>query len=118
MQIRNSNKALSVASLATLATAIALSAPVIERLIAAIWQWYKFAGYSNDGHISLSFNTGLIFSGLLAAIFGLALWFNRIATRRPAPRAKTWSFLAMCIVVAATAVYWLLGISSLNAWRA
>jgi len=117
MQTRET-KTLGIASLATLAAALALSLPVIERLIAAIWQWYKFAGYSNDGHINLSLNTGLLFSSLLAVTFGLALWFKRIAKRRHAPHARTLSFLAMSIVVAAGAAYWLLGISSLNAWRA
>ena len=118
MQGRESNKAIVAASLATLAAALALSVPVVERLVAAIWQWYKFAGYSNDGHITLSLKTGLLFSALLAATYGFALWFNQLAKRRAAFRAKNWSFLAMCIAVAALAAYWLLGMSSLNAWRA
>ena len=111
MQGRESNKALSVASLATLAAALALSVPVVERLSAAIWQWYKFAGYSNDGHITLRLKTGLLFSGLLAVTFGFALWFNQLAKRRAASRARSWSFLAMCIAAAVLAVYWLLGMS-------
>ena len=118
MQGRESDKALSAASLTKLAVALALSVPVVERLIAAIWQWYKFAGYSNDGHITLSLKTGLLFSGLLAVTFGLALWFNQLAKRRAASRAKSWSFLAMCIAAAVVAAYWLLGVSSLNVWRA
>ena len=118
MQTRETDKAINIASFATLAAALALSLPVIERLIAALWQWYKFAGYSNDGHISLSLNSGLFFSGLLAVTFDLALWFNRVAKRRPARRAQIWSYWAMCIVVAAATGYWLLGMSALNAWRA
>ena len=62
MQGREFNKAIAIASLATLAAALALSVPVVERLVAANWQWYKFAGYSNDGHITLSLKTGLLFS--------------------------------------------------------
>jgi hypothetical protein len=118
MQGRESNKAIAAASLATLAAALALSVPVVERLVAAIWQWYKFAGYSNDGHITLNLKTGLLFSALLTATFGFALWFNQLAKHRAAFRAKNLSFLAMCIAVATLAAYWLLGMSSLNAWRA
>ena len=118
MQTRETDKAINIASFATLVAALVLSLPVIERLIGALWQWYKFAGYSNDGHISLSLNSGLLFSGLLAVIFGLALWFNRIARRRSVPRAQIWSYRAMCIATAAAASYWLLGMSVLNAWRA
>ena len=118
MQSRESHKALSAASLATLAAALALSVPVIERLIAAIWQWYKFAGYSTDGHINLSLRTGLVFSGLVATTFWSALWFNQLAKRRAASRARTWSLLAMCIAATVIAAYWLLGLSSFNVWRA
>ena len=118
MRSRESHKALSAASLATLAAALALSVPLVERLIAAIWQWYKFAGYPNDGHITLSFGTGLFFSGLVAATFGFALWFNQLAKRRAASHARGWSFLAMCIAAAVAGAYWLLGLSSLNVWRA
>ncbi len=118
MTSRETYKALDIASLVMLCAAVALSLPVVERLIAATWQWYKFAGYSNDGHISLSLSTGLLFSGLLAATFGLSLWFNRMARRRRTPRAIGLSFWAMCIVGSASAAYWLLGVSSLNVWRA
>ena len=110
--------ALNIASLGTLLAALALAVPVIERGIAAIWQWYKFAGYSNDGHITLSLTTGLVFSGLLAVAFGLAAWFNRIAKRRSARRAESLSLFAMFVVVAAALAYWLLGTSGLNVWRA
>lgn len=118
MQGRESNTTITVASLATLVAALALSVPVIERFIDAIWQWYKFAGYSNAGHITLSLKTGLLFSALLATTFGSALWFNQLAKRRAALRARLWSFLAMCIAAAVAAAYWLLGVSSLNVWRA
>ena len=118
MQTREIGQPLNIASLAALAAAVALSVPVIERLVAAAWQWYKFAGYSNDGHISLSLNTALLFSSLLAATFGFALCVNRIAARRSARRALAWSLWAMYVTAAAAAAYWLLGLSSLNAWRA
>ena len=119
MPSRETEKAaLDIASLATLIAALALSVPVIERGMAAIWQWYKFAGYSNDGHISLSFNTGLVFSALLAVTFGLAASFHRIAKRRSDPRAESLSLFSMVVVVAVALAYWLLGISGLNVWRA
>lgn len=118
MQSSNFRKALSIASLATLVAALMLSAPIAERFIAAIWQWHKFAGYSNDGHVSLSLKTGLLFSGLLAVTFGFALWFNRLAKHCVAPRARNWSFLAMCVAATVVVAYWLLGVSGLNVWRA
>jgi hypothetical protein len=118
MQTREIEQPLSIASLAALVAAGALLVPVIERIVAAAWQWHKFAGYSNDGHISLSLNTALFFSSLLAATFGFALCVNRIAAQRSAHRALAWSLWAMYVTAAAAAAYWLLGLSSLNAWRA
>ncbi len=118
MQGRESSNAITAASLAALVAALTLLVPVAERLVAAIWQWYKFYGYSNDGHITLSFKTGVLFSAVVAAIFSLSLWFNQLAKRQNAICAKYISFLAMCIAAAAIAAYWLLGMSSLNVWRA
>jgi len=118
MQSRESNKALRLASGAALAAAFALSVPIVERLIAAFLQWYKFAGYSDAGYITLSLKTGFLFTGLLAATFGSALWFNRLAKRRTAPRAKGLSSLAMWVSAVVLVTYWLLGMSGLNVWRA
>jgi len=117
MQGHNFNNAIAVTSLVTLAAALALCIPVAERLLAAIWQWYKFAGYSDDGHISLSIEAGLLFSTLLAVLFLSGLWLYQLAKRRAAVHAKHWSFMAVCTAVAAAAGYWLLGASSLNVWR-
>ena len=117
MQSRSS-KSLNIAALAILLAALALSAPVIERVVAAAWQWFKFAGYSNDGQINLSLSTGLFFSGLLAAVFALALGLNHRARRHSAVRAIVWSRWAMYVVATVAVCYWLLGMSSLNAWRA
>jgi hypothetical protein len=118
MQLRVIGQPLNIASLAALAAAVALSVPVLERLIAAAWLWYKFAGYSNDGYINLSLKTGYLFSGLLATTFGFALCVNRIAARRSAHRAAAWSLWAMHVTVGVVVAYWLLGWSPLNAWRA
>ena len=117
MQTRSS-KALNIAALATLVAAAALSIPVMERTIDAAWQWYKFTGYSNAGHITLSLNTGLAFSGILATMFVLAFGINRRAKHQTATRALVWSRWAMYVAVAVAVGYWLLGMSSLNAWRA
>ena len=117
MQSRPS-KALDIFAIGTLLAALVLWVPVIERAIAAAKQWFKFAGHSNDGHITLSLNSGLIFSSVLAAVFVLAFGLNLRAKRHSATRALVWSRWAMYAVVAATACYWLLGMSNLNAWRA
>ena len=118
MQTRETNRRLTIASLVALVAALALSIPVFERVIAAAWQWYKFAGYSDNGHITLSLRTGLLFSGLLAVTFGASLLLNRLARHRSARHAAAWSLWAMLVVLAVTAAYWLLGVSGLNAWRA
>jgi hypothetical protein len=113
-----STKALSISAFATLLAALALSVPVIERAVAAAWQWYKFAGYSNAGYITLSLNTGLAFSGILAAVFALAFGINRRAGRQLAARGLVWSRWAMYVAASVAICYWLLGMSGLNVWRA
>ncbi len=106
-----------ILSLAMLATASALALRLVERLVAAGWHSYKFAGYSNHGHNNLSFNMGLIFSVLLAVTFAAALSAYILAKRLGAIRAAASSRWAMCIIVAVAVCYWLLGISALNTWR-
>lgn len=105
-------------AICTLGVALLLAVPVIERYSAGAWQWYKFYGYSNDGHISLSLGTARLFSGLLAVTFVLALLINRFATQRVVTDARAISFWAMCVLAAIAIAYWLLALSSLNAWRA
>ena len=118
MRTGKSNTTLGFAALTTFGAAVLLSLPVIERYIAATWQWYKFAGYSNDGHINLSFSTGLLFSALVAATFIVAMMLNRVAKRRLASDVQTVSYWAMWLAAAVAVAYWLLGMSSLNVWRA
>ena len=118
MQSLGIGRSLNIASLVTLLAAVALSLPVVERIIAAMWQWYKFAGYPDSGHINLSLSTGLLFSCILAATFGFSLCINRLAKRRAATRAVAGSLWAMYVVVTVAASYWLLGLSVLNVWRA
>ena len=116
MQTHIRNKSLTIGSVGALAVASALLATVLERLAAATWQWYKFVGFSNDGHINLSLGSGLLLSGLSAVTFVFALHLNRVAKRRNARRATTASLSAIYIAAIATLAYWLLGMSSLNVW--
>ena len=118
MQNSAAEKSLSVASAVVLVAAVGLSVPVVERFIAAWWQWYKFSGYSNDGYINLSLSTAWQFSGALAVIFGFSLWLYTRAKRHAATKAVAWSLWAMYVVIAVLGVYWLLGVSALNVWRA
>jgi hypothetical protein len=117
MQSRK-DKVLKIASLATLTSALVLLALVIERLMAAAWQWYKFSGYSNDGHISLSLRTGLVFSCVLVVVFAGAVCLHRLAKRCSATHAVAYSRWAIYIVMVVIFSYWLLGMSSFNVWRA
>lgn len=118
MRSRGSEIALRTASFGAFAFALALSVPLVERLAAATWQSYKFVGYADSGYISLSLKTGLLFSGLLAALFACAFMLNRAARRCSSDASYRWSSRAMFLVSAIAVSYWMLGISSLNAWRA
>jgi hypothetical protein len=117
MNNRKTEISLNIAAVAAFVVVAIMSIPLIERFIAAVWQWYKFAGYSNDGYITLSLNTGLIFSSLVAVAFGCCFLINRFAKRISANCAIAWSFWAMCVAAAIAAGYWLLGFSALNKWR-
>ena len=112
-----SPKALTAASLACLAAAVVLCALFLERLGAAAWQGYKFAGYSDDGHITLSLKTGWIFTAALSAVFLLAHLLNRAANRPNSHTRPAWSRSAMYITAAVIIGYWALGMSHLNVWR-
>ena len=111
----HSHKALEIASFVSFLAALALSIPVFERLAAALWVRFKFAG---EGHIYLSHATGVVFSAILAVAFGLAFGLNRLAVQKSINRAMHWSRLAMLVTALAVACYWLLGTSTLNVWRA
>ena len=118
MKPLNAEKTAKLSAITLLAVAIALFAAVVERLVAAIWQWYKFSGYSNDGHITLSFNTAIHFSLAVAATFFLSLVVNRISALRSLSGPRALSLWAIYVSAASAATYWILGLSSLNAWRA
>ena len=109
---------LNVAAFVSFAAAVVLSLPVVERLSAAAWQWYKFSDYPGAGHIDLSLNTGVVFSCVLAVVFFVAFVLNRVARLRAANSALKWSRRAMYVVLAVAISYWLLGVSNLNVWRA
>jgi hypothetical protein len=118
MNNRKIEISLNIASLAAFVSVVTMSIPLFERFIAAAWQWYKFAGLSNDGHITLSPSTGMIYSALLAAVFVCSFLINRFAKRLSAKRAMTWSLWTMYVAIGIAIGYWLLGLSFLNKWRA
>jgi hypothetical protein len=106
MNNRKTDILLNIASFAALVAVVTMSVPLVERLIAAVWLWYKYAGYSNDGHITLSLSTGLIYSALLAVVFGCSFWINRFAKRHSATFAAAWSLRAMYAAIAIAIIYW------------
>jgi uncharacterized membrane protein len=110
-------RTLLVAASVSLLAALALALPVAERVAAAAWQWFKFYGYSNNGQVNLSFSTGLEFTGAAVVTFGLAWVLNRLAKRKSAVPAELASRAAIGVCAAALGSYWILGMSSLNAWR-
>lgn len=118
MDSRRTDKSLDIASFSGLVATLTLSVPLVERLTAAAWQWYKFIGYSNAGSISLSLNIGFVYSGLLAVLFGSSFWLSRTARQRSATRSERCLSWAMHLAAANAVGYWLLGVSGLNVWRA
>jgi hypothetical protein len=112
------SSALTALSWACLIGTFVMSVPVIERISAAYWQWKKFEGYSNDGHITLSLETGIFFSVLLSLTFLVAAGLNYRARRIGARREAAVSRWAMYSVAIIATSYWSLGVSSYNVWRA
>ena len=118
MRNRLTTVAIEGTSYAVLLGALALTFPVLERWTGAIWQWYKFAGYSDDGHVNLSIGTGVIFSLFAMSLVTLAVVVHRIARIHSAARAQGLSRWAGIIALAAVVGYWVLALSFLNVWRA
>ncbi len=112
------SKPMIALSAISLLLSMALAAFLGERVLAAAWQWFKFAGYSNDGHISLSYSTGLAYSAALAAIFIVSLALSHVARAGSIHRAKRISGFSAVIAALSGVTYWLLALSPLNSWRA
>ena len=118
MAYRTNSRLVDIASAAIFLVSVAQSVAVLERLAAASWQWYKFAGDSGGGHIVLSLKAGLVFTGISVAIFGTAFLLNRATRPTSRERTSKWSRWAMWVSGSMILVYWLLGFSDLNVWRA
>ena len=112
----NDRISLQAASLILLAIASVFAALVAERVVAALWQWYKFYGYS-VGYATLSARTAFYFllcaAGLLAAAFLIRLQALRFGITFAARSASASSNILGLSVF----VYLALAFSPLNVWR-
>ena len=106
-----------IGSWGCLAAASFASCLVLERLGAALWQWYKFEGTGGGGHVTLSQSTAALGSVCLAVLAATSLTLRRVAVAHAAPRPAARSLLAAALAVGCAAAYWGLGVSPLNEWR-
>jgi len=88
-----------------------------ERVVAALWQWYKFYGYSTLGVITLSKDTALTFTLLVGAAVVIS-YSTALASKR---LSETIGFLlskfASLLYLASLCLFWLVAVSPLNQWR-
>ena len=105
-----------IGSWACLAAAALASILVLERLSAALWQWYKFED-SGGGHITLSQSTATLAIVCLAVLAAASLVLWRIAGIHAARGPAARSSIAAALAVGCAAAYWGLGASALYEWR-
>lgn len=107
---------LNAASAVLAAVCVYVLYQVVERCVAAAWMVYKFHGYSSDGYVPLSANTGLIAGALVLVLVLASALLSRFARRAQlrfadrVARATLWGFLL------AVAMYLALGLSPLGRW--
>jgi len=90
---------------------------VLERLSAALWQWYKFRDFGGGGHITLSQSTAALACACLAVLIAASLLVWRVARSDSAIRPAARSLLAAALALGCAAAYLGLGVSPLNDWR-
>jgi hypothetical protein len=77
---------------------------VLERLLAAVWAWYKFVGYGGRGHIVVSPRTQAVLlfgSGVVAALGYVLFKVESHSTGSNVWRRLAWfgwSSIAVCIL--------------------
>ncbi len=100
-----------VLAVALAALAIAQWAVVLERTLAALWQFFKFASYGGGGHIDVGRTTQIVFligSVLVGSVAGV-LWRGM-----GDEDSKPWKRLALlsCLSVAGCTVLWAILLAS------
>jgi hypothetical protein len=93
---------------------LGMAVVVGERVVAALWQWFKFRDTSGDGHITLSLHTGLFFVAVWSITVLLAVALGRMeGAVGPRTRLSMGLMGALGLVGAAYAA---LALSPLNRW--
>lgn len=86
---------------------------VIDRIIAAVWAWYKFKDYGGGGHIMLSLETTswFIFISFLIWIVGFEIGKRGSILSNKIAKAARW------LIVVNLISFLTLAFSPLNQWR-
>jgi len=86
---------------------------VLDRIIAAVWAWYKFKDQSSGGHIMLSQETSIwfVFISLGLLVSGIVFFHENSSWR-----GRMIKFLQLVIFLNLT-FYVVLMFSQLNEWR-
>lgn len=72
-----------------------------ERVLHALWQWYKFVGYSNDGHTTLGTTmVAVTFVLSLCAIFVAWLVYKCSVKQLWAAKLAMYSGISFCLGLA------------------
>lgn len=100
-----------------LAVAMVSFLAVAERVFAALWQWYKFFGYEVAGVITLSKRAGGGFVVASALVILACAVVRKASDARMALTSARLSKWALLISCTSLALYCLIALSPLNAWR-
>lgn len=90
---------------------------VAERVVAALWQWYKFLGYETIGVITLSSSMALVFVGASTALVSFCLMVKSLCVKYGDQLGARLAQYAIVIACVSFLLYWATALSPLNEWR-
>lgn len=65
------------AAILLLVTAVIQWFGIGERIYHALWQWYKFKGFSSDGHTTVSYTMAIVTYALSVLLIGVGLFLAK-----------------------------------------
>ncbi|WP_308365252.1 MULTISPECIES: hypothetical protein [unclassified Microbulbifer] len=90
---------------------------VFERVISAIWQWYKFYGYETEGAITLSMKTAWLYLALSGLLILACFFIGALSKAKGVLIGLRFSNWALAMSFFSVVIYLLLAFSPLNQWR-
>lgn len=109
-------RALTAVAALLLLLAIASMTAVCERLLAALWQAYKFQGYAAPGVITLNARTATLFGISSVALISGSILLKHRAPKRGGRNATRLAGTAAWISAASIGIFVVLSLSPLNSW--